>query len=70
MSAPFQTIPRLQRIRDDILAAPYHLCTHKAEALTAQLQSGERGRHERLRRLHGRLWMRRLPAQLRGEPTC
>jgi formate C-acetyltransferase len=32
--APALRLPRIERLREDLLAAPYHLCTQKAELLT------------------------------------
>ncbi len=62
------TDPRLARIRADLLAAPYHLCTSKAELLTDHLQAHtpRRKRLAPVRKLHARAWSKSVIAQSRG----
>ena len=57
--------PRLARIRADLLAAPYHLCTSKAELLTDYVTGGRR-RLGPVRRAHLAAWRRSVAGQSRG----
>ncbi len=64
------TDPRLAKIRADLLAAPYHLCTSKAELLTEHLaaHSPRRKRLGPLRHLHVRAWKKSVTKQSHGVP--
>jgi len=57
-----QRIPRLKRLREDILGSEYHLCTQKASLLTAYFKQDDRSPHwlRALSSLHFRLFGRSL----------
>ncbi len=62
--------PRLTALREDLLAAPYHLCIQKAALTTEYLARTTPSRVPRwLERQHYRLYQRGLAEQARGEHT-
>ncbi len=65
---PIGPLPRLQRLRADLLAAPYELCTQKAELMTDYLQRvwPRRPLLDRLARWHYRAYASTLLAMDRS----
>lgn len=61
-----KSLPRLQRLRADLLAAPYELCTQKARLLTEYLQRvwPRRPLLDRFERWHYRIYASELLAQI------
>lgn len=59
-------LPRLQMLRDDLLAAPYELCTQKAELLTDYMQQvwPRLPLLDRFERLHYRFYSKTFAAEL------